>query len=310
MTIADISEVYGFRNGEAAGFDTFHGASDFWNHIANGPYLSNKAKMNGIRNPTIRYVSKLLANTFFARKDAGAVTMKELCLLYQGLKHLISDMRGVILEYEFGDDINYGCIFAAELVKIKSWAATTYHPDLFIGAMLTPLLVKAGVDLSQSEQLSEMGYLNRDYLVASWFLKGTSDMDLFHYRMQLRNKEKRVLVLPRPNTNTLTFANVRFEIGEDEFFHQEQGQMAHDEASDEAEGSQDLLEQLNAIDMPEIDFTARTTREKLIQKAYKAQRKINQIQKKLINKLFRKVKKIQPPNYVSSEEEEYVSDSF
>ncbi|EFH39259.1 predicted protein, partial [Arabidopsis lyrata subsp. lyrata] len=34
----------------------------------------------------------------------------------------------------------------------------------------------------------------------------------------------------------------------------------------------------------------------------KAQKKINEIQKKLIAKLFRKVKKLQPPDYVSSED--------
>lgn len=50
------------------------------------------------------------------------------------------------------------------------------------------------------------------------------------------------------------------------------------------------LEQLNEIEMPEIEFTPRTKRERLIQQAYKSQRKINELQKKLINKLFRKVK--------------------
>lgn len=81
ITIAEICEDYGFRNGEAVQFDTFHGASDLWDTITHRHYRSNKAKMTIIKNPVTRYVCKLLANTFFARRDTGAVTLKELCLV-------------------------------------------------------------------------------------------------------------------------------------------------------------------------------------------------------------------------------------
>lgn len=120
LTISYICEVYGFRNDEAVQFDTFHWVSNFWDIIAHGPYRSNKAKITGIRNPVICYVCKLLANTFFARRDMGAVTIKEQSLVYQRLKHLLTDMRGVLWEYEFGDAINYGSIFAMEMVHFKT----------------------------------------------------------------------------------------------------------------------------------------------------------------------------------------------
>ncbi|KAG7543593.1 hypothetical protein ISN45_Aa07g034960 [Arabidopsis thaliana x Arabidopsis arenosa] len=305
LTIFDICEVYGFNKGEAVSFDTFHGASDLWNRIANGNYRTNGAKMTGIRNPVIRYVCKLLANTFFARKDAGAVTLKELCLLYQGLKHLLIDMRGVLLEYEFGDEINYGSIFASNLLQFRKWAETTTNPDLYIGGMLTPLFEKAGVDLSNSRELPDMAYLGRDYLIISRFLKATSDLNALHYNIQLRDKTKRIFVLPQPDkTNILTLTNVKFEVGEEDLLQEDQGPMGlRDSDGEGAAEPRDYLDELNMIQMPDIEFTARTKREKLIQAAYKAQRKINEIQKKLLAKLFRKVKKLQPPDYVSSEDE-------
>ncbi|MFX5441852.1 hypothetical protein ABTD45_19750, partial [Acinetobacter baumannii] len=80
------------------------------------------------------------------------------------------------------------------------------------------------------------------------------------------------------------------------------GGQDEEEEEDAPRGSTSMLQELEEIEMPEIDFAPRTKRETLLQKAYKAQRKINELQKKLINKLFKKVKKIQPPDYVSSEE--------
>ncbi|CAH8256846.1 unnamed protein product [Arabidopsis lyrata] len=226
LTIFDICEVYGFSKGEAVSFDTFHGANYLWNRIANGNYKTHGAKMTGIRNPVIRYVCKLLANTFFARKDAGAVTLKELCLLYQGLKHLLIDMRGVLHEYEFGDEINYGSIFANNLLQFKTWANTTPNPDLYIGGMFTPLFKKAGVDLSSSRELPDMAYLSRDYLILSRFLKATRDLNTLHYKIQLRDKTKRIFVLPQPDkTNILTLTNVKFEVGEEDLLQEAQGPM-------------------------------------------------------------------------------------
>ncbi|EFH46965.1 hypothetical protein ARALYDRAFT_916201 [Arabidopsis lyrata subsp. lyrata] len=239
-------------------------------------------------------------------KDAGAVTLKELCLLYQGLKHLLIDMRGVLLEYEFGDEINYGSIFANNLLQFKTWAKTTPNPDLYIGGMLTPLFKKAGVDLSSSRELPDMAYLSRDYLILSRFLKATRDLNTLHYKIQLRDKTKKIFVLPQPDkTNILTLTNVKFEVGEEDLLQEDQGPMElSDGDGEDAAEPRDYLEELNMIQMPDIEFTARTKREKLIQAAYKAQKKINELQKKLIGKLFRKVKKLQPPDHVSSEDED------
>ncbi|EFH39535.1 hypothetical protein ARALYDRAFT_359049 [Arabidopsis lyrata subsp. lyrata] len=195
-------------------------------------------------------------------KVASQVTLKELCLLYQGLKHLLIDMRGVLLEYEFGDEINYGSIFANNLLQFKTWAKTTPNPDLYIGGMLTPLFKKAGVDLSSSRELPDMAYLSRDYLILSRFLKATRDLNTLHYKIQLRDKTKKIFVLPQPDkTNILTLTNVKFEVGEEDLLQEDQGPMElSDGDGEDAAEPRDYLEELNMIQMPDIEQHSETTR--------------------------------------------------
>lgn len=74
-----------------------------------------KLKASLVRNPVLSIIYKLLANIIFASYDRGSVRTDDLNLLFQELKHIVRDEEKNLLQDDFGDDWNLGCIFAKEL---------------------------------------------------------------------------------------------------------------------------------------------------------------------------------------------------
>ena len=51
------------------------------------------------------------------------------------------------MEDELGDEVNYGCVLAASLVKYKAYALRCKATSSYIGGFLTPLFLQAGVPI-------------------------------------------------------------------------------------------------------------------------------------------------------------------
>lgn len=77
--IPDVCEAYGFLMRSVTRFPRLRDGDLLWDTIPMGKYVGSRAKMRNIRNPVIRYVLKLLANTFCARKSIAAVNKFERC---------------------------------------------------------------------------------------------------------------------------------------------------------------------------------------------------------------------------------------
>ncbi|KAF3610619.1 hypothetical protein DY000_02044800 [Brassica cretica] len=62
---------------------------DFWQTIGTGVYRSSHAKESLIWNPVLRYATRLIGSLLYGTTTAASVTQWELCLLYQGVRHLL-----------------------------------------------------------------------------------------------------------------------------------------------------------------------------------------------------------------------------
>lgn len=130
LSVFDLCDIYGFKKADKVKFPTLRDTNIFWDEIAVGDYLGSKAKAAQVSSPVLRYALKVMRNTIFARKDKCS-EKRRANLLFQGLKHMVRDGDGNLLDDVLFDDINLGCLFASELVHL-----------LFIGGVLTPPLFR------------------------------------------------------------------------------------------------------------------------------------------------------------------------
>lgn len=74
----------------------------FWNLITNAEGPQHNTKFDGRTNkvsPVFRYILKVLANSTFARKESGSVTMGELFMIWCGLQGLPFDLASHVAEH-------------------------------------------------------------------------------------------------------------------------------------------------------------------------------------------------------------------
>ncbi|CAA7046744.1 unnamed protein product [Microthlaspi erraticum] len=124
-------------------------SKEYWATIAEEGY-SSRSKAAQIRSPVLRYVHKVFANTFFARKATGTINEGEVKLLDMGIKPIISRTRdGKKIR---GDRAHAGN-FMPLLEQLLSYKVTAYNTrfqtgrKLSVGGVITPILCAAGVQL-------------------------------------------------------------------------------------------------------------------------------------------------------------------
>ncbi|CAN8242253.1 unnamed protein product [Cochlearia groenlandica] len=54
-------------------------------------------------------------------------------MVFQGVKHLITNPSGGRFDTSFGNDVNLGCVFGKNLVSYKNWAKDTTEPQFWMG---------------------------------------------------------------------------------------------------------------------------------------------------------------------------------
>ncbi|CAE5974944.1 unnamed protein product [Arabidopsis arenosa] len=277
ILIPEICEAYGFKNKSAMSFPKFKGIHFLWDVLAKGDFNSHKAKITKVRHPVICYALKLLAHAFFG--------------------------RGETRDDDLGDDVNYGCILASSLEEYKNQVIKGKTKSIYIGGTLTTLFVKAGVDLSPFKALPKREYIDSENLVQACSLKCNNDANQFIYLYMDREDNKLEYILPSREITTLeNHEEIEFLLSEEEYqVPNEEKPIEIEEDSPPPPPQRDDPYRLKKYDLPELKFVPNTKTEKLLQSVIKFQRKINKWQSYVIGNLLKKVKKLHPPDYVSSE---------
>lgn len=143
-----------------------------------------------VQNPTLSIIQKLITNTIFARYDTSQVRVEELSLLFQGLKHIMRDEDGYLLQEDFGNDVNLGFIFAKELASYRNEVKDTAYPDLYIGGVLKPLFGKAKVPLDLLHYETQMEYIGYAYFIKCKMIKDTLEEGKVIYTFRGPNKRR------------------------------------------------------------------------------------------------------------------------
>lgn len=122
----------------------------------------------------------------------------------------------------------------------------------------------------------------------------SKEMDSFIYRFRTLQREKRKITLPNmEKTTIITKDDIRF------LFEDANPQPLTSDQSDEASYMVDF-DNLPNIQSPLFDFTPTTSNEKSLMRFCKCQYKQTKLLFKMFGKMVKRVKKLEPEGYVSS----------
>lgn len=141
-------------------------------------------------------------------------------------------------------------------------------------------------------------------MVNTTSLRQDEDPDRFIHKYMDRDGVTKECILPSQEITSLNDHEDVQLLPSDERCGMQFGQPSEiEEDSPTPPPHQDDPYHLNKYDLPKFDFVAKTKTEKMLSSVIKFQRKINKWQAYAIGKLFKKVKKLQPADCVSSEDE-------
>lgn len=90
LSLFELCGIYKFKQKSLVKFPTFKQADEFWSFIGqHTEYTSSYTKYSFIRKPVIPYITKVVSNSFYAKKETNVVTKDELHFLFQGVKRLL-----------------------------------------------------------------------------------------------------------------------------------------------------------------------------------------------------------------------------
>lgn len=310
LSIAQVCEAYGFSNGSMPEFPKFNEAEIFWKVFGGGDYISGSIKATLIQNPVLSIVHKFPANTIFARYDTSQVHSDELCLFFQGLKHLVRDDNGELFHDDIGNDVNLGCIFVRELATLPNWAKKILHPDLFYSSFLVPIFKKAHVPLDIHYNDGIRDYINVTYFLKCKILKPLRDVEDVEYVYLFRGPNDKRYVFSRPNkekTSLNSQENIAFTHQVEEYQPTREAPSSSQPQEQQPPPSQSLPDIHNLI-LPDIPFKPKGFREKWLHRAFKIQQKVNKFLMFRLKKNEDKIRKIF--GYISSPEESFYEENF
>ena len=226
MSFKQISEVMGFPDRRDPRIE---GAKDdpelLWYMIGVGVYNTKLIKGAYIRNPSICYVQRILASTFYARKDPGRIVEDELHFLTWGLKDVIGETFDDGSEVRFGIRTQPGIvgIFVKRLLHYQDWAWTKKdkEPRLSIGGLITPLLEAMEVPLPEADK----GYalMDEPFLPNIGFLDGQVG-NSWVYRFKVVKQEGKYVRTFLPNQSLTSISernNIKFRLPQEAFYNSE-----------------------------------------------------------------------------------------
>uniref|UniRef100_A0A0D3C4C6 Arabidopsis retrotransposon Orf1 C-terminal domain-containing protein n=1 Tax=Brassica oleracea var. oleracea TaxID=109376 RepID=A0A0D3C4C6_BRAOL len=119
----------------------FIGPRSCW---TSGKQLASQAKESHIRNPVLRYATRLIGSLLYGTTTAASVTQWELCLLYQGVRHLLPAFGNST--FPPATAFNMGAVLAANLAGYKGKVTKSKNSACGFGAVITQILRHVGVD--------------------------------------------------------------------------------------------------------------------------------------------------------------------
>jgi len=188
ISLARMCEIFGFPNQgtkylEDADVELAE-MSGLWNEISilrNYDYL--KKKMSLIQNPTIRYLAIVMANSLFARENAGAMAHHDMTTLVAALKPA---------------QFNFGALLIQHLHRQQAQT----KGNICCGGIFTHIATREGLQFDNSRPVRGSIFVDSSYLTYAGFLRVNHDNRLTpHFRLRFStNRNDEVLVaLPFPH---------------------------------------------------------------------------------------------------------------
>uniref|UniRef100_A0A0D3AU72 Arabidopsis retrotransposon Orf1 C-terminal domain-containing protein n=1 Tax=Brassica oleracea var. oleracea TaxID=109376 RepID=A0A0D3AU72_BRAOL len=149
---------------------------NFWETIGTGVYRSSQTKESLIRSPVLRYAPRLIGSLLYGTTTAASVTQWELCLLYQGVRHLLPAFGNST--FPPATAFNMGAVLAENLAGYKGKVTKKKSNACGFGAVITRILRHVGVDCKNQEVALDRSnniawnYLDVISLVSKEFIAG------------------------------------------------------------------------------------------------------------------------------------------
>ncbi|KAL6506209.1 hypothetical protein OROGR_024390 [Orobanche gracilis] len=140
LTIQELENVYYLKTGGEYHVNQFK-CENYWRSMVEYPgsgrqyYVPKAAKGSSLRNPVLRYLHKVIANTIYGRKETGLITLRELYILTHML-HGTIPATGAMLAEHFDD------------------VATKPKGEIWVGGLITPIALHFGISLDQRTPLA------------------------------------------------------------------------------------------------------------------------------------------------------------
>nr|VDD14497.1 unnamed protein product [Brassica oleracea] len=177
VSFTDLYGLFGLSAGErTSGLYWTSELLNFWETIDTGVYRSSQAKESLIRNPVLRYATRLIGSLLYGTTTTASVTQWELCLLYQGVRHLLPAFGNST--FPPATAFNMGAVLAVNLARYKEKVTKSKSSACGFGAVITRILTHVGVDcenhqvaLDRSNNIA-WNYLDVISLVSKEFIAG------------------------------------------------------------------------------------------------------------------------------------------
>ncbi|KAF3548996.1 hypothetical protein DY000_02009626 [Brassica cretica] len=206
VSFTDLFGLFGLSAGErTSGLYWTSELLNFWETIGTGVYRSSQAKESHIRNPVLRYATRLIGSLLYGTTTAASVTQWELYLMYQGVRHLLPAFGNST--FPPATAFNMGAVLAANLAGYKGKVTKSKSSACGFGAVITRILTHVGVDcenhqvaLDRSNNIA-WNYLDVISLVSKEFIAGPYSRidrdDPYVYVFQDRAKKTLYCHLPQ-----------------------------------------------------------------------------------------------------------------
>ncbi|KAL6534869.1 hypothetical protein OROGR_013544 [Orobanche gracilis] len=186
LTIQELENIYHLKTGGEYHVNRYK-CENYWRSMVEFPgsgpryYVPKAAKGSSLRNPVLRYLHKVIANTIYGRKETGPITLRELYILTHMLDGTVP-ATGAMLAEHFDD------------------VATKPKGEIWVGGLITPIALHFGIALDQRTPLTGNMLLSFSVLKIMGILEYDSRI------IFVQNDNDRFLL---PNTPLTTIDSIR-----------------------------------------------------------------------------------------------------